>query len=177
MWRWLVICLRALRLTSRQDTGSQFFDSWAFCLFSILPLSCDSPLLSVHCWAEDLSEEAVLLKWHLSVPGELCPTSAVKFVWQMATEGLCSMETHKCTYCGKLCGNYSILSFSWHFTISLLYNCVEDVHASWIPNTKVFFFSPHDQYEDLSRTHHHKSFLSALTTPFPPPQSYWLVWQ
>lgn len=33
------------------------------------------------------------------------------------------------------------------------------------------FFSPHDQYEELSRTHHHKSFVSALTAPFPLPKA------
>lgn len=44
---------------SRQDTESQFFNSWAFCLFSIFPLPRDSLLLSVHCWTEDLSGGSV----------------------------------------------------------------------------------------------------------------------
>lgn len=47
-------------------------------------------------------------------------------------------------------GNCSVLSFSWHCTISLLYKCIEDACASWIPNTRFSFsFFFHDRYEDL----------------------------
>lgn len=80
MWKWLVICLRALSISLKtRHWEPVFFNSWVFCLFSILLLSSYSLLLSVHCWTVDLSKEAVLLKWHLSVPGELCP----KVLWNV----------------------------------------------------------------------------------------------
>lgn len=52
MWRWLVICLRALRLTSRQDTGSQVFNSWAFCYSAsfLCPVTVPSCQFTAEPW-------------------------------------------------------------------------------------------------------------------------------
>lgn len=154
MWRSLACGLpQSTKLnlkTSHWEPDFSFLSHcFTFCLFSILALSSDSLLLPVDCWTVHLSEEAVLLKWHLSshlsVPRQLCSKSTLKFVWQMAastTEELCGVEACKCTHYQRLVGE--LQCFVFQLTLYYFLALQMRWRYSCFMNTKhkVFIFFP-----------------------------------
>lgn len=99
--------------------------------------------------------------------------------WQLAPPGDFVVWKYLSVYAGKdKMGLCNVLSFSWCFTISLLFRRAEDAPVPRMPN-KAFLFFPSWSIQKSQSTAHQKPFRRALTTPFPLPKGtvYWLISQ
>lgn len=142
-----------------------------FCLLNFLPHPVMASSLAGN-WSVTLSEEAVLLEWHPSGAAEFsapCGSVSRKHSAVCLTNG---RHPHQELGCANKCvhqqSRWGTAVFCLPDDIWLFPCCVEDASVFWIPKVSFpfIFFSP-SLIQKSESTTYQKSFIRALTTPFP----------